>query len=147
MRSLLGLLGFSMLAVTTAACGDTSSTCDELGTNCGGAGGASGDSGTGGTSGSGGTAGTSGTGGQGGEAGTAGAGGDGGTCDITKSPSEESCLIAEEYGIFVSPSGSDATGDGTEAKPYGTLSKAVSEAASSAKNVYACDDGSGYTEA
>lgn len=88
--------------------------------------------------------GTGNTGGQGGSGG--GVGGDGGGCDLTKSPSEEACLISDEHGIFVSPLGDDATGDGTQDKPYKSLSKAVTEASANTKLVFACDDGTEYTE-
>ena len=84
--------------------------------------------------------------GGGGTGATGGAGGDGSACDTTKSPSEEACLVSEEFGIFVSPNGDDTSGDGTQDKPYKTLSKAVSEGGAQDKNVYACDDGGGYSE-
>jgi hypothetical protein len=35
-------------------------------------------------------------------------------------------VIGDEYGLFVSLSGDDATGDGTEAKPLATVTKALS---------------------
>ena len=88
-------------------------------------GGTGGKGGTGGTSGTGGTGNTGGTGG--GSDGTAGSGGDGGTCDTTKSPSEESCLVSDESAVFVSPAGAD-TDAGTKAKPLATFAEAVKKA-------------------
>ena len=41
------------------------------------------------------------------------------------------------HAIFVSPSGSDTTGDGSMAKPYQTIAKAISAASSAGKDVYA----------
>jgi hypothetical protein len=38
-------------------------------------------------------------------------------CDGTQSPSEDSCVLTEEFGVFVSPTGSDATGDGSRSLP------------------------------
>ena len=41
-------------------------------------------------------------------------------CDPSKSPSEEACVVAEAYGIFVSPAGSDGSA-GTRSAPLATL--------------------------
>jgi hypothetical protein len=68
------------------------------------------------------------------------------TCDVTKSPSTEPCLIDELYGIFVSPTGNDTTGAGTRAAPFATIGKGVQVAAQRSLRVYACDNGSGYAE-
>ncbi|HMI84979.1 MAG TPA: hypothetical protein VK550_12850, partial [Polyangiaceae bacterium] len=70
-------------------------------------------------------------------------------CDpgTSKSPMESACLISEKYGIFVSPQGSDTTGVGTRAAPYKTLTKALQGAKGNVMRVYACDEGSGYTDA
>jgi hypothetical protein len=65
---------------------------------------------------------------------------------MTKNPAEETCLVSDEFGVFVSPLGDDAAGNGTKQNPYKTLAKAVGEASSSSKHVFACDDGTGYTE-
>jgi hypothetical protein len=116
-------------------------------------GGASGKAGKGGAggkagSGSGGKGGASGGGsGEGGESGTAGAGGSTPKCDPTQSPSEDECVIDEDYGVFVSPNGSDGSGDGSRSKPYATLGKAISKAEAKGKRVYACADGGAYHEA
>ncbi len=42
--------------------------------------------------------------------------------DPVKQP--EKCLV-DGYGVYVSPSGNDATGAGTRAAPYKTLGKAL----------------------
>jgi hypothetical protein len=117
---------------------------------CGGddftsANGSAGDSGAG-AGGTSGQAGTSGTGGSGGAGGAGGSAGDGGTCEPSKSPSEDACVITEQYGVFVSPDGDDAGGDGSQANPFRSLGKAVAVAGGAKKNVYACVDGAGYAE-
>ncbi len=121
--STLFVVGSSAL-VLVASCGPTETTCDD-GIGCtspdASTGGASGDSGLGGNG------------------GTGGSGGDGGTCDTTKSPSEESCLVADDYAIFVSPSGSD-TADGTKSAPVQSWEKALSLGKAAGKVVIACND-------
>lgn len=156
-----GLLGG--LALIAPACAG-SPTCDDRGL-CGGEGATSGSSGSNGTSGDtgasgdsgAGASGSSGTGGKGGSGasgssnggksgmagsagslGNAGAGGGGGSeCDATKSPTEEGCLVSDEFAVFVSPSGKDDN-DGTQGAPLATLTKAV-EVAAGAKMVLVCD--------
>ncbi len=108
----------------------------------GGTGGISGASG-GGTAGDGGAGGISGT---SGEAGGGGAGGGEPPCDPSTSPSEDTCVIHEDYGVFVSPDGDDDSGDGTRSAPYATIGKGVEEASASGKRVYACADGGRYRE-
>ncbi len=71
-------------------------------------------------------------------------GSDGSTCDSSKPPGEDACVIEESYGVFVSPNGSDASGAGTRAAPYKTLAKAIASA--SGKRVYACATGGSYDE-
>jgi hypothetical protein len=125
-----------------------------------------GSSGQGGTSAEGGAAGTAGEAGVGGEslgsggsagsgdAGSAGAGaGEGGgtgggetPCDATNTPLEDACVVDEDYGVFVSPSGDDDSGDGSRDNPYETLGKATEAAAASDKRVYACATSGGYDE-
>jgi hypothetical protein len=53
-------------------------------------------------------------------------------------PSNDPCVVADGLGIFVSPSGSDTTGDGTKEKPFGTIGHAMDVAAGGIKRVYAC---------
>jgi hypothetical protein len=104
---------------------------------------------TGGLGGEAGDGGSSAMGGSGGSAGSAGDGGTGGgepPCDSTASPSEDVCVIDEEYGVFVSPDGDDDAGDGSRANPYATIGKAIEEAAASEKRVYACADGGAFQE-
>jgi hypothetical protein len=99
-----------------------------------------------GAGGKGGGSGTSGTGAEGGMGGEGGAAGSVPQCDPTKSPSEDSCVISEDYGVFASPNGSDTKGDGSREKPYATLGKAVSGAVAKHLRVYACADGGTYHE-
>ena len=64
----------------------------------------------------------------------------------TKAPSEDACVIADKYGVFVSPTGNDITGDGSMSAPYATLGKGFVKAKTSGKRVYACADGGDFTE-
>ena len=128
--------------------------CADAGT--GGEAGAAGTGGAGGTSGAGGSggidqdAGDAETGGSAGEdAGDAEAGDDAEAepyCNPTLMPDEDPCVIHDEYGIFVSPDGSDATGCGTKASPCATLAQAMTNAKADSKRVYACGDGGSYGE-
>ena len=65
------------------------------------------------------------------------------TCDGTKSPIDEPCVVDDRYGVFVSPGGNDATGLGTKASPYASVAKGLTAALG--KNVYVC--GATYVEA
>jgi hypothetical protein len=92
----------------------------------------------GGGSGLGGASGIGGAPGAGGESGESGAAGAGVTpCDTSKSPSEESCLVGDEFAVFVAPTGADSA-TGTMSSPVATLSKAIEMAAGS-KFVIVCD--------
>lgn len=109
-------------------------------------GGAGGDAGTPGASGASGTpgAGTGGTmsasagmGGMTGAGGVAdgGSGGMGEDCDTSASPSDEACLIADEFSVFVSPDGDDDNA-GTMDDPVQSFARAFELA--DGKNVIAC---------
>jgi hypothetical protein len=66
---------------------------------------------------------------------------DGGSCDPTKSPHDEPCVIDEAYGVFVAPSangGSDTTGDGSKMKPFASIGHALSRLGAK-RRVYLCD--------
>ena len=65
------------------------------------------------------------------------------SCDTSKSPSIVTCLVADKYAVFVSPTGDDSEA-GTKAKPVKTFAKATS-LAGTAKSVIACSGA--YTEA
>ncbi len=145
---LVSFLSFTgALVALVPACSSPSNSC-ALGA-CGGAW-EGGVAGNGGASGSGGTAGADGGGGASGSGGTAGTGGaagsDAGKCDATKGPADASCVIDEQYGVFVSPNGNDSTGDGSRTNPYATIAKALTAAEAAGKRVYACADGGSYTE-
>jgi len=108
--------------------------------------GASGMSGKGGASGTSGTSGGSGTSGEGGTDPVAGSGGaPPPTCDGTLSPDADNCVISDEYGVFVSPTGDDATADGTQAHPYATVTSALA-AIGKIKHVYVCAGDNPYAE-
>ena len=102
--------------------------------------GSGGDSGVGGTGGSSGTGASGGTDGGAGVGGSSGSGGDGGSCDTTKSPSTEACLINDNFGVFVSTAGSDSAA-GTQNAPVATIKKGIELAATAGKKVYVCTDG------
>jgi hypothetical protein len=55
-------------------------------------------------------------------------------------PAEDNKVVEGECGVFVSPNGSDADGEGTKDKPYATLGMALGKAVSDGKPVYACAD-------
>jgi hypothetical protein len=123
---------FGFLAVGSLAWGCSSKTNDcDANKTCGpfGSSGASGDSGSpnsnGGKSGSesGGEGGASGEGGDSSNGGNAGSGG--AACMPTASPDSAPCVIGDGFGLFVSLSGDDATGDGTEAHPLATVTQAL----------------------
>ena len=42
-------------------------------------------------------------------------------CDGELLPEDDACVVDEEYGVFVSPTGDDATGEGTRESPFATL--------------------------
>ncbi|MCC6664463.1 MAG: hypothetical protein IT375_11995, partial [Polyangiaceae bacterium] len=128
-----GVSLFSVLSGCGPAPCEDSDSCGAYSGGAAGAGGAGGTSGNGGTSGTGGTGGTSGTGGA---SGSGGAGGDAGTCDATKSPAEEACLVSDQYAVFVNGL-APTTGTGTKASPYKTISEAIKAAGS--KLIVVCD--------
>jgi hypothetical protein len=82
----------------------------------------------------GGNPGTSGTSGISGDGGTAGSGP---TCDPTMSPSAETCLVSDDYAIFVAPTGED-TAAGTKKSPVQTIAQGI-VLAGGRKIVIACD--------
>jgi hypothetical protein len=64
--------------------------------------------------------------------------GDGASCDPTQPPSASPCVIAEAYGVFVAPSGSDANGDGSRAAPFATIGHGIAAASARSVRVYVC---------
>ena len=103
--------------------------------------GASGLSGKGGASGAAGAGGGAGMNGTSGEGGTDLAAGSGGSpsppCDGSASPDTNSCVISDEFGVFVAPTGDDSSADGTQAHPYATVTAALASIAK-IKHVYVC---------
>jgi len=136
----LGLLAVSGLAWS---CSNKAEDCD-ANLNCGpyggGAPGTSGASGLSGASGTGAASGTSGTSGEGGtDPSSAGSGGaPPPPCDGSLSPDMDACVISDEYGIFVSPDGDDASADGTQAHPFAKLTSALGSESIANKHVYVC---------
>ncbi len=108
-----------------------------------GGGGAGGTGSTAPEAGAGGTSGAEGTGGQPQDAGIADA-----VADVAPEAAPANCLPRDGgcvEGIFVAPRGSDA-GNGSKAQPFGNLMVALRAAQASGKPVYACDDGTGFSE-
>ncbi len=121
------------------ACSGSSSCADNNACGTGGSSGSAGSGGSGASAGSGGSGASAGTGGSDGGAGTGGAsgsGGDGGGCDTSKSPSAESCLVDDQYAVFVDGTAS-ASGDGSKASPFKTIGEALAGAAG--KIILVCD--------
>ena len=133
-----GAVGLTAAALASS-CGSTEVTCEDLAT-C--------------------SRSTTGQDGGGGHEG-GGSGGDGGAeaneastdveaapgCSATKTPAEDVCVIDEHYGVFVSPKPAPDDADGSRAHPFASLATAFQAAkAGGGLRVYACDDGSGYSE-
>ena len=80
--------------------------------------------------------------GDGGDGGGVADGGDGGVvtggCNPAKLPTEDTCVINDVEGIFVSSSMGTAAGDGTKAKPFASLQAGIAAATPAKKRVYAC---------
>ncbi|HEX7666653.1 MAG TPA: hypothetical protein VF407_19130, partial [Polyangiaceae bacterium] len=63
------------------------------------------------------------------------------TCDSTKTPSQDPCVVIEALGVFVAPSASDAgasVADGTRSRPFAKIQDAIAAAKDQKKRVYAC---------
>jgi cysteine-rich repeat protein len=60
------------------------------------------------------------------------------TCDSTKSPHDDPCVIDEAFGVFVDPDAGDDLNAGTRASPLKTLSGALPLAINTGKRVYIC---------
>ncbi len=57
----------------------------------------------------------------------------------TDPPSTDPCIVSPTYGVFVAPTGSDTSGNGTQAAPYATISKGAAAAKSAGLlDVFAC---------
>ena len=59
------------------------------------------------------------------------------SCDTSKTPIEEACLLNNDYAVFLSPIGADGS-DGSMTAPLATLSAAIQRAAGK-KTVVVCD--------
>ena len=161
-RLSIGTLGLLAVSGFAWSCSGKSEDCNanltcapyggEVGYGGGsGAASASGSSGTTGTSGgaSGKGGGSSSGAGNSGDGGADAAAGSGGapppTCDGTLSPDVDACVVSDEYGVFVSPTGIDAGADGTQAHPFATVSAALAHI-SKIKHVYVCVGDGDYLE-
>ncbi|HKO51004.1 MAG TPA: hypothetical protein VJV79_25020 [Polyangiaceae bacterium] len=140
----LGLLAVSGLAWSCSAKSDDCNAnlnCAPYGGGAAGTSGASSSGGKSGASGASSASGNSGVGGTSGEGGIEQVAGTGGAptpaCDGSLSPDLDPCVIADGYGLFVSPDGDDPSADGTQAHPFATLTAALASI-TKIKRVYLC---------
>ncbi len=131
-----GSAGMSGVGGSSAEGGQAGSDGGSTGVTGGAGGATAGRGGSGGTAGGAGSAGVDNMGGQGGAA---------PSCDETKSPSEEACLVSNDYAVFVSPSGDDG-GSGKKTDPVKTLAKALRLAHDASKIVVACSSAGSFSE-
>lgn len=65
---------------------------------------------------------------------------DGSLCDRSKDPSEQACLVTNNYAIFVAPGGQDAgAGSGTRTDPARSITQGIELAKASGKFVIVCN--------
>jgi uncharacterized membrane protein YgcG len=62
---------------------------------------------------------------------------DAAACDRASAPHDDACVIAEAYGVFVAPAGSDSN-PGTRAAPLLTIGHGLDVAKAAGKRVYVC---------
>ena len=62
---------------------------------------------------------------------------DAAACDRASAPHDDGCVIAEAYGVFVAPAGSDSN-PGTRTAPLLTLGQGMDVAKAAGKRVYVC---------
>lgn len=151
-------LGFGVVGGTLLACGTSgddcaaTATCAPTGGSSSAGSGHSGSAGSGASGGdamsgasAGGSQNTSGTSGSSGTMGGGGEGGGGATGCSGDVSDDAACWTTDELGVFVSSqTGDDTNGDGTQAKPYETITKGITNAAG--KNVYVCAGATEYSE-
>jgi len=66
-------------------------------------------------------------------------------CDPNGDPATNTCAIDDQHGTFVAPYGDDETGEGTQSKPFATVTRALSAVADQTHpRLYVCADE--YTE-
>jgi hypothetical protein len=68
-------------------------------------------------------------------------------CNPAWEPGDNDCVVDDDYGVFVAPSGADSAGCGTQADPCKTIGQAMTRAKAQNKRVYACGDGGTFEEA
>jgi len=94
-----------------------------------------------------GSSGSSGSSGSGsGHVGASGSGNEPTACDPTAFPASDACVISEDFGVFVAPTGDDSIADGSRASPFGTLARAAQVAHDRGRSVYACATGGAFAE-
>lgn len=139
-KSVIRTLAFTMAVsgIGVTACANKASDCEFVNqcANSAGAGGTAGSDSGGASNGGGVNAGGTTKGGSSGSSTVA-------TCDTSKTPSAESCLVGDKYAVFVSSTGDDGA-VGTKDRPVKTIAKALS-LATTKKSVVACSGT--YTDA
>jgi hypothetical protein len=81
-----------------------------------------------------------------GDGGTDGGADGNGVCPANARPDTDACAISDEYGIFVSPTGNDESGDGRHATPLRTLAAGLQAAKASSKRLYVCANAGVFAE-
>ena len=81
-----------------------------------------------------------------GNAAAAGSGNQPEPCDATAFPASDSCVVSEDFGVFVSADGDDSSGDGSRARPFHTLGRAAQAAHDRGRRVYACATAGAFAE-
>lgn len=66
--------------------------------------------------------------------------------DADAHPADEPCVINDGRAIFVSPTGNDATGNGSRSAPYASIGKGLAVAKAASRRLYVCDNGTGFDE-
>jgi len=138
-RFSIGTLGLLAVSGLAWSCSSKSDDCN-ANLNCAPFAGEFGTGGGAGASGKGGAPAASGTSGASADGGASSAGAGGAptpSCDGASSPDADSCVISDEFGLFVSPDGDDKKADGTQKHPYRTLTAALL-GVSAIKHVYVC---------
>ena len=60
-------------------------------------------------------------------------------CDATKDPKDSAACVASSFGIFVSASAVDDTGDGTKEHPVQKIATALGKTSGAKSRVYICE--------
>jgi len=67
-------------------------------------------------------------------------------CNPAWEPGDHDCVVSDDYGVFVSPSGADGAACGTKDAPCKSVGHAMLRAKAQGKRLYACGDGGTFDE-